>query len=129
MNKQMKPTNRGIDVVLSIGDKVIGGQQNCILNRGMSAIDITNKIDNQWQEIMAGTKTWSVLCSGLYVKDEDSFTLLEQSFADGMPLDIKLSDGNRIYEGRAFISNFPAEAKFNSAFAYNINLTGTGPLR
>ena len=74
MNKQMKPTNRGIDVVLSIGDKVIGGQQNCILNRGMSAIDITNKIDNQWQEIMAGTRTWSVLCSGLYVKDEDSFT-------------------------------------------------------
>lgn len=128
MSKQMMPTNRGIDTILYIGDKVIGGQQNCILNRGMSAIDITNKIDNNWQEFLAGSKSWSVLCSGLYVKDENSFVLLEQAFQDGTPLDIKLTDNNREYKGRALITSFPAEAKFNAAFAYNINLLGTGPL-
>ena len=126
--KQMKPTNRGLDIVLSIGDIIIGGQQNCVLKRGTSTINITNKINSNWQTVLAGTKNWSVQCSGVYVKDANSFTLLEQAYKDGSPLNIKLNDGNRTYQGQALIINFPAEARYNDAFTYSLTLMGTGPL-
>ena len=125
----MKPTNRGLDAILSIGDKIIGGQQNCILNRSASAINITNKINGDWQEYITGSKTWSLLCSGVFLKDEESLLLLEQAYNNGTPIDLKLTDGNRSYQGQAIITNFPVEAKFNAAFTYNLNLQGTGPLK
>lgn len=128
MSKQMKPTNRGINTILSIDGRVLGGQKNCILNRGAAAIDITNKINGDWQENMTGVKSWSLICSGLFIKDEQSFNILEDAFDTNSTIDVKLSDGNRSYYGKAIITNFPVTATYNEAFSYNINLMGSGPL-
>lgn len=43
----LRPLHRGIDVVLSINDKKVGGQNNATLNRTMSPIKITNKINGE----------------------------------------------------------------------------------
>ena len=39
----------GIDIVVKVDDKPIAGQLNATLNRSMSPIDITNKINGDWK--------------------------------------------------------------------------------
>lgn len=41
------PAKRGVNVVVSINDNKIGGQKNAVLNRRMSSINITNKINGE----------------------------------------------------------------------------------
>ena len=43
----LRPLHRGMDIILSINNKKIGGQSNAKLNRTMSPINITNKINGE----------------------------------------------------------------------------------
>ncbi len=47
----------GIDVVLSINGKPVAGQQNATLNRSMSPMDITNKMNEEWKDSRDGIRT------------------------------------------------------------------------
>ena len=38
---------QGINVILKVDNKVVGGQRNIQLNRSSNAIDITNKINSE----------------------------------------------------------------------------------
>ena len=44
-----KQVQQGINVILKIEDKFIGGQENIQLNREVESIDITNKINGNWK--------------------------------------------------------------------------------
>ena len=127
MNKE-KP-NRGIDAIVYIDDKPVGGQKNCILNRMMTPINITNKITGEWSDSIAGLKSWNLTCQGMFIKDEESFDKLEQAFYDGEKIKIKMSDNSRSYEGEALIVNFPITATYNDTFAYSITFIGAGELK
>ena len=127
MNKE-KP-NRGIDAIVYINDKPVGGQKNCILNRMMTPINITNKITGEWSDSIAGLKSWNLTCQGMFIKDEESFDKLEQAFYDGEKIKIKMSDNSRSYEGEALIVNFPITATYNDTFAYSITFIGAGELK
>lgn len=127
MNKE-RP-NRGIDAIVYIDDKPVGGQKNCILNRMMTPINITNKITGEWSDSIAGLKSWNLTCQGMFIKDEESFDQLEQAFYDGEKVKVKMSDNNRSYEGEALIVNFPITATYNDTFAYSITFTGAGELK
>ena len=61
----MKTIQQGINVILKVDNKIVGGQQNVTLNRSSTSIDITNKIDADWKQSLAGIKTWSLTCSGI----------------------------------------------------------------
>ena len=127
MNKE-RP-NRGIDAIVYINDKPVGGQKNCILNRMMTPINITNKITGEWSDSIAGLKSWNLTCQGMFIKDEESFDKLEQAFYDGEKIKIKMSDNSRSYEGEALIVNFPITATYNDTFVYSITFTGAGELK
>lgn len=127
MNKE-KP-NRGIDAIVYIDDKPVGGQKNCILNRMMTPINITNKITGEWSDSIAGLKSWNLTCQGMFIKDEESFDKLEQAFYNGEKIKIKMSDNSRSYEGEALIVNFPITATYNDTFAYSITFIGAGELK
>ena len=43
----LRPLHRGVDVILSVGNKIVGGQTNAVLHRTMSPINITNKINGE----------------------------------------------------------------------------------
>lgn len=127
MNKE-RP-NRGIDAIVYIDDKPVGGQKNCILNRMMTPINITNKITGEWSDSIAGLKSWNLTCQGMFIKDEESFDQLEQAFYDGEKVKVKMSDNSRSYEGEALIVNFPITATYNDTFAYSVTFIGAGELK
>lgn len=126
--KQILPTNRGIDAVLYLGDIVLGGQKNATLTRRMTPINITNKINGEWSESLAGTKSWNLTCNGMFIKDYGCFQILEDAFSNGTTIQVKLTDRQREYRGSALITSFPVDVPYNETYTYNIIMMGTGEL-
>lgn len=120
--------NKSINTIISIGKKVLAGQQNAILNQSSQAIDITNKIDPEWQESLAGTKMWNITCSGVYVMNADSLTALQEAFMTNTAVDVSIDLNGTQYVGSAIITNFPLNTTFSQELKYNLTLLGTGPL-
>ena len=127
--KTFKNLGKSIDVVLSLNSIPLGGQQNASLIRQTAAIDITNKINGEWTENLAGTKYWSVQCNGLYVIDDKGFEKLEEAFMNNTKISVLISIGQKKYEGEALLIDFPLAAVFNKEFKYNLRLMGTGALK
>lgn len=125
----MNKIQRGIDVVLYINDIAIAGQQQASLSRSASPIDITNKINNDWSVNISGIKNWSIQCNGTYVKNAESFKMLEQAFMNNEEITTKIILGGRHYEGKVLITSFPLSAVFNTQFKYTLSLLGTGELK
>ena len=109
-----KTIQRGVGVVLYIDGVAVAGQENAILHRAVAPIDITNKIDASWKESVGGLKSWSVSCSGSYVKNADSLIKLEEAFMNNQEIEVKIIMDNYHYTGKALIVDFPLSAIFNS---------------
>lgn len=119
---------QGINVILKVDNKVVGGQRNIQLNRSSNAIDITNKINSEWQENLQGLKTWGVTCNGIYVINSESLSLLEECFMESKDIEVTIIIGSKEYNGKAIITNFPVNATYDKQFKYNITLLGNGAL-
>lgn len=119
---------KGIDVVLKVNGKPVAGQQGAILNRSMSPIDITNKITGDWNESLAGVRTWRVTCNGLFVINAEGLQALEDAFMNNTIIEISIAVNNKNYFGQALITDYPLSAIFNAQFKYNISLLGVGEL-
>lgn len=126
----LKPTDlvKSIDVIIKINEKVIGGQQGASLVRQSSIINITNKINGEWEESLAGTKSWSINCSGLYLVNADSLDLLENAFLNNEKIEVSFAIGDKKYSGKCLVVDFPVSAMFNAEFKYSAKLLGTGEL-
>ena len=120
--------NKSINVALYLDNIPLGGQQNATITRQAEMIDITNKINDDWTKSLAGKKSWSIQCSGLYVIDDRAFSLLENAFMNNQSIKVSISVGNNTLSGNALITDFPLSAIFNKEFKYNISLLGTGAL-
>lgn len=119
---------KSIDVILSTEGKVLGGQQAASLSRTAKQIDITNKINSDWQEQLSGMKSWSINCSGSYLVNSESLELLESAFINNKTIDVLIKIGNKNYKGQAIITNFPLNSSFSQGLKYSISLLGTGAL-
>ena len=126
----MKKSNlaKSIDVVLKVNDKIIGGQQGADLIRQSSIINITNKINGEWEESLAGSKSWSINFSGVYILNSQGLDLLENAFLNNEKIEVSFSIGNKLYSGKCLIVDFPVSAVFNTQFKYQLELLGTGEL-
>ena len=128
MQGQKTNLNKSINVALYLDNIPLGGQQNATITRQAEMIDITNKINDDWTKSLAGKKSWSIQCSGLYVIDDRAFSLLENAFMNNKSIKVSISVGNNTLSGNALITDFPLSAIFNKEFKYNIRLLGTGAL-
>lgn len=127
--KNLRPVNRGMDIILSINEEIVGGQTHATLNRRMSPINVTNKINGDWETSLSGTKSWDLNCNGFVIKNEEAFQKLEECFNAGTEVQVELSDGNVSYAGAALITSFPVSAPYNSSFSYSISLLGISELK
>ena len=125
-----QPTNlaKSIDVVIKVNDKVVGGQQGATLTRQASIINITNKINNEWEESLTGTKSWSVMCQGLYLLNSGSLEMLEEAFLNNSKVELSFTIGEKKYSGECLVVDFPLSTVFNSQFKYSAKFLGTGEL-
>lgn len=128
MLNQRTNMGRSVDVVIYLNNYPLGGQQGANLVRQAQVIDITNKINAEWSESLSGTKSWSIVCSGLYIVNDNSFALLEDAFMNNKPVEVSINVGSQQLKGKALITEFPLSAVFNKEFKYNLRLLGTGAL-
>ena len=128
MLNQRTNMGRSVDVVIYLNNYPLGGQQGANLVRQAQVIDITNKINAEWSESLSGTKSWSVVCTGLYIVNDNSFALLEDAFMNNKPVEVSINVGSQQLRGKALITEFPLSAVFNKEFKYNLRLLGTGAL-
>ena len=119
---------KGIDIVLKVNDKPVAGQQGATLNRAMSPINITNKINGEWSDSLAGLRTWRVSCNGLYAINADGLQALEDAFMNNEEIAVSLSFGGKNYFGQALITDFPVSSIYNAQFKYRLGLLGVGEL-
>lgn len=128
MLNQRTNMGRSVDVVIYLDNYPLGGQQGANLVRQAQVIDITNKINAEWSESLSGTKSWSIVCTGLYIVNDNSFVLLEDAFMNNKPIEVSINVGSQQLKGKALITEFPLSAVFNKEFKYNLRLLGTGAL-
>ena len=128
MLNQRTNMGRSVDVVIYLNNYPLGGQQGASLVRQAQVIDITNKINAEWSESLSGTKSWSIVCSGLYIVNDNSFALLEDAFMNNRPVEVSINVGSQQLKGKALITEFPLSAVFNKEFKYSLRLLGTGAL-
>ena len=128
MLNQRTNMGRSVDVVIYLNNYPLGGQQGANLVRQAQVIDITNKINAEWSESLSGTKSWSIVCTGLYIVNDNSFALLEDAFMNNKPVEVSINVGSQQLRGKALITEFPLSAVFNKEFKYNLRLLGTGAL-
>lgn len=128
MLNQRTNVGRSVDVVVSLNNYPLGGQQGASFMRQAQVINITNKINSEWSENLSGTKSWSLSCSGLYVVNDKSFALLEDAFMNNKPVEVSINVGSQQFKGNALITEFPLNAVFNKEFKYTLKLLGTGAL-
>lgn len=124
----MSNVARSIDTVIRLNGVALGGQQGANLIRQTEAIDITNRINGDWTESLAGKKSWNIVCSGLYITNDRAFGLLEDAFMNNKTVEILISFGSTKLKGNAIITDFPLSSVFNKEFKYSIKLLGTGAL-
>lgn len=118
----------GIDVVLKINDKPVAGQLNATLNRSMTPINITNKINGNWKENLGGLHSWKIKCGGLYAVNAEGLQALEDAFMNNEEIDVSIAFNGKNYFGRALITDYPVSAQYNAQFKYDVSLLGTGEL-
>ena len=128
MLNQRTNMGRSVDVVIYLNNYPLGGQQGANLVRQAQVIDITNKINAEWSESLSGIKSWSIVCTGLYIVNDNSFALLEDAFMNNKPVEVSINIGSQQLRGKALITEFPLSAVFNKEFKYNLRLLGTGAL-
>lgn len=124
----MSNVARSIDTVIRLNGVALGGQQGANLIRQTESIDITNRINGDWAESLAGKKSWNIVCSGLYIINDRAFGLLEDAFMNNKTVEVLISFGATKLKGNAIITDFPLSSVFNKEFKYNIKLLGTGAL-
>lgn len=119
---------QSVNVALYINSFPLGGQQGATLNRQAEAINITNKINDEWDRNLTGKKNWNIQCSGIYVINDEAFTTLTEAFMNNQLIKVIIIVGKEKWSGQALITDFPLNATFNKEFKYNVHLLGTGPL-
>lgn len=121
-------TQKGIDIVLKIGEQILAGQLGARLTQSASPIDITNKITGEWKEYLGGLKSWQVDCNGLYVKNKDTYSQLQEAFRTNTNIDVEIILDQHRYVGKALLTEFPLTAMYNDTYKYSARLLGDGEL-
>lgn len=121
-------TQKGINIVLKIGEQILAGQLGARLIQTSSPIDITNKIKGEWNEYLGGVKSWQIDCNGLYVKNSDTYFQLQEAFRTNTSIDVEIILDEHRYIGSALLTEFPLTAMYNDTYKYNAHLLGNGEL-
>ena len=126
----MAGTKRGLDILLSVGDTAIGGQRNASIEMTTETIDISTKTTGDWTAKMAGAKTWTADCDGIYIASDAGYKAALDAFMNGTEVDVKIADGSSTvgFSGKAIITSFSFEAPYDDAMTYEMSFEGVGAL-
>lgn len=118
----------GNDIRVSVGEKLIGGQQNCSLNMETETGDTTTKDSGVWSESEAVGLSWSVDCDGLIAVDDEGVEALITAWQTMKTVDIKYGKTGKYRKGKAIIESLSQNASQKEKCTYSVTFKGVGEL-
>lgn len=122
---------RGLELLLYVGENVIGGQKDASISMEADSIDISNKNDFGWSSTIGGAKSWSVSTNALFITDDVGQKALMQAFINGTNLEVKLknTDETVYFAGTAQITSIEIGATYDDVCTMDMELQGIGALK
>ena len=119
---------KGNDIKVSVGATLIGGQQNCSINRETETYDATTKDSGVWSEAEAIGLSWSVDLDGLVVVGDAGLKALETAWENLQQVDVKYGTASNYKSGRAIITSLSSNSPSKEKTTYSVSLQGVGAL-
>ena len=119
---------KGNDIKISVGATLIGGQQNCSINRETETSDVTTKDSGVWSEAEAIGLSWSVDLDGLVVVGDAGLKALETAWENLQQVDVKYGTASNYESGRAIITSLSSNSPSKEKTTYSVSLQGVGAL-
>ena len=119
---------KGNDIRVSVGATLIGGQQNCSINRETETSDTTTKDSGVWSEAEAIGLSWSVDLDGLVVVGDQGLKALETAWENLQQVDVKYGTSTNYKSGRAIITSLSSNSANKEKTTYSVSLQGVGAL-
>ena len=119
---------KGNDIKVSVGATLIGGQQNCSINRETETSDVTTKDSGVWSEAEAIGLSWSVDLDGLVVVGDAGLKALETAWENLQQVDVKYGTSTNYKSGKAIITSLSSNSANKEKTTYSVSLQGVGAL-
>ena len=121
---------RGLEILLYVGGKEVGGQRGASLSMSADELDVTDKNTTGYKKFLVGLKEWSISCDGLVVLNEQGYDALFNAFIAGdvIEVELKKEDGSFGYKGDVVISSMDFDAQYDDALTYSCDLKCAGDL-
>ena len=121
---------KGLDILVYVGTKAVGGQKGCTLTMEADTIDVSNKNDFGWASTIGGAKSWSVSCDGQFIANDEGQKALMSAFVAGTEVQVEMKNtAQSIYfAGKAAITSLEVDAQFDDVATMTIELQGIGAL-
>ena len=119
---------KGNDIRVSVGETLIGGQQNCSINRETETTETTTKDSGVWSESEAIGLSWSVDLDGLVVVGDEGLEALEKAWENLQQVDVKYGTSENYKTGKAIITSLSTNSAAKDKSTYSLSLKGYGPL-
>ena len=119
---------KGNDIKVSVGSTLIGGQQNCSINRETETSDTTTKDSGVWSEAEAIGLSWSVDLDGLVVVGDEGLKALETAWENLQQVDVKYGTSSNYKSGKAIITSLSSNSANKEKTTYSVSLQGVGAL-
>ena len=121
---------KGLDILVYVGSKAVGGQKGCTLTMEAETIDVSNKNDFGWAPTIGGAKSWSVSCDGQFIANDEGQKALMTAFVAGTEVQVEMKNtAQSIYfAGKAAITSLEVDAQFDDVATMTIELQGIGAL-
>jgi TP901-1 family phage major tail protein len=121
---------RGLEVLISIGGQVVGGQRGASLSMSADELDITDKTTEGYKAFLVGLKEWNISCDGLVCTDDTGYQALFNAFLNGTVVEVqfKQKEGGFGYQGPMVIASMDFDAQYDDALTYSCELKGAGAL-
>lgn len=118
----------GNDIRVSIGETLIGGQQNCSISMESETGDTTTKDSGMWSEEEVTGLSWSVDCDGLIAVSDKAIDSLFTAWTSGQLVDVMYGKAGNYLKGKAIIESLSEEAPSKEKCTYAVTLKGVGKL-
>ena len=122
---------KGLDILVYVGSKAVGGQKGCTLTMEAETIDVSNKNDFGWASTIGGAKSWSVSCDGQFIANDEGQKALMDAFVAGTEVQVEMKNTVQsiYFAGKAAITSLEVDAQFDDVATMTIELQGIGALK
>ncbi|MGN4692286.1 phage tail tube protein [Bacillus cereus group sp. MYBK215-1] len=122
----------GVDVLVKVGGKIIGGQSDAKLTKKMDVMETTDKTSGGWVTKVGGIKEFSVECDSFLIIADEGQAALSKAFDDRTEIEVEMATGTTAghlkWTGNVLVSEIGYEFAQDDAVTFGIKFEGTGAL-